>query len=107
MDWGKGASGQPTLSPQPYPILWSHPLSGKQVRGGQTQAPDLPKLDPRSLPRARSQMDSIGLKYQPSMSPSAPLMAGQRYGSAIIPEELGAENGVFRAILVLAQKVQY
>ena len=33
MDWGKGATGQGTHSPQPYPIPRSHLLSGLQERG--------------------------------------------------------------------------
>ena len=44
------------------------------------------------------------------MAPHAPLMAGpnstlsQRYGPAIIPQELVAENGLFQPKLKLAQK---
>ena len=44
------------------------------------------------------------------MAPSAPLMTGpnstlsQRYGPAIIPQELVAGNGLFQPKLILAQK---
>ena len=50
------------------------------------------------------------LKGQPTVAPHAPLTAGpnsslsQRYGSAIIPQELVAENGLFQPKLKLAQK---
>ena len=44
------------------------------------------------------------------MTPYAPLEAGpnfplsQRYGPAIIPQELVAENGLFQPKMILAQK---
>ena len=45
---------------------------------------------------------------QPTVAPHAPLSAGpnstlsQRYGPAIIPQELVAENGLFQPKLILA-----
>ena len=48
------------------------------------------------------------LRGQPIMAPNAPLTAGpnstlgQRYGPAIIPQELVAENGLFQPKLILA-----
>ena len=50
------------------------------------------------------------LQGQPTVTPYAPLMAGQnstliqRYGPAIIPQEFVAENGLFQPKLILAQK---
>ena len=50
------------------------------------------------------------LEGQPTVAACAPLTAGsnsslsQRYGSAIIPQELVAENGLFQPKLILAQK---
>ena len=50
------------------------------------------------------------LQSQPTVAPHAPLTAGlnftlsQRYGPAIIPQELVAENGLFQPKLILAQK---
>ena len=49
-----------------------------------------------------------GLQGQPTVAPYAPLTAGpnstlsQRYGPAIIPQELVAENGLFQPKLILA-----
>ena len=46
------------------------------------------------------------------MAPHAPLMGGpisslsRKYGPAIIPYELGAENALFQPILTMAQKRQ-
>ena len=50
------------------------------------------------------------LQGQPTVAPHAPSTAGpnsslrQRYGSAIIPWELVAENGLLQPKLILAQK---
>ena len=50
------------------------------------------------------------LQGQPTVVSHAPLTAGpnssltQRYGPAIIPEELVAENGLFQPKLILAPK---
>ena len=50
------------------------------------------------------------LQGQPTVAPYVPLRAGlnstlsQRYGPAIIPQELVAENGLFQPKLILAQK---
>ena len=50
------------------------------------------------------------LQGNPTVAPYAPLTAGsnfalsQRYGPAIIPQELVAENGLFQPKLILAQK---
>ena len=55
--------------------------------------------------------ESLGTKVlqgQPTVAPYAPLTAGpnstlsQRYGPAIIPQELVAENGLFQPKLILA-----
>ena len=48
--------------------------------------------------------------WEPTVAPYAPLTAGpnsslsQRYGPAIIPQELVAENGLFQRKLILAPK---
>ena len=52
-----------------------------------------------------------GLQGQPTMALYAPLTAGpnsslsERYGPAIIPQELVAENGLFQPKLILAPKL--
>ena len=51
-----------------------------------------------------------GVQGQPTVTPQAPSTTGpnsslsQRYGSAIIPQELVAENGLFQPKLILAPK---
>ena len=51
-----------------------------------------------------------GPQGRPTVAPYAPLTAGpkstlgQRYGPAIIPQELVAENGLFQPKLILASK---
>ena len=61
MHWGKGASGQETLSPQPYLIPGSHLLSGMQVRGFKHNPGTCPNwtLSPcqgRGLPASHSRL---------------------------------------------------
>ena len=63
-----------------------------------------------SRPATGEFLEAKGLQSQPTVAPYAPLTAGpnsslsQRYGSAIIPWELIAENGLFQPKLILAQK---
>ena len=63
-----------------------------------------------SRPATREFLGTKGLQGQPTVAPYAPLTAGpnsslsQRYGPAIIPLELVAENGLFQPKLKLAQK---
>ena len=53
-------------------------------------------------------LETKGLQGRPTVAPYAPLTAGpnstlsQRYGPAIIPQELVAENGLFQPKLILA-----
>ena len=55
-----------------------------------------------------SSWEPMGLQGQPTVAPYAPLTAGpnsslsQRYGPAIITQELVAENGLFQPKLILA-----
>ena len=71
--------------------------------------------DPETLPigevsRPGEFLGTKGLQGQPTVAPYAPLTAGpnsslsQRYGPAIIPQELVAENGLFQPKVKLAPK---
>ena len=61
-----------------------------------------------SRPATREFLGTKGLQGQRTVAPHAPLMAGpnstlsQKYGPAIIPQELVAENGLFQPKLKLA-----
>ena len=63
-----------------------------------------------SRPATGEFLGTKGLQGQPRVAPYAPLTAGpnfpliQRYGPAIIPQELVAENGLFQPKLKLAPK---
>ena len=63
-----------------------------------------------SRPATGEFLGTKGLQGQSTVAPYAPLTAGpksslsQRYGPAIIPQELVAENGLFQPKLILAQK---
>ena len=73
--------------------------------------------DPETLPKVEVSrpatgrfLGTKGLQGQPTMFPHAPLTAGpnfllsERYGPAIIPWELVAENGLFQPKLILVPK---
>ena len=83
--------------------------------GGSNTTHALLSLDPETLPiggvscPATSEfLENSELQGQPTVAPYAPLTAGpnstlsQRYGPAIIPQELVAENGLFQPKLILA-----
>ena len=83
--------------------------------GGSNTTHALLSLDPENLPMGEVSRPATGqfleTKVPPgrlTMTPYAPLMAGpnsslsQRYGPAIIPQELVAENGLFQPKLILA-----
>ena len=85
--------------------------------GGSNTTHALLSPDPETLPIGEVSrpatgefLKTKGLQGQPTVAPQAPLTAGpnsslsQRYGPAIIPQELVAENGLFRPKLKLAQK---
>ena len=61
-----------------------------------------------SRPATGEFLGTKGLQGQPTVAPYAPLTAGpnstliERYGPAIIPQELVAENGLFQPNLILA-----
>ena len=74
--------------------------------GGSNTTHALLSPDPETLPMGEVSRQS----RQPTVAPYAPLTAGpnstlsQRYGPAIIPQELVAENGLFQPKLILASK---
>ena len=86
--------------------------------GGSNTTHALLSPDPETLPiggvsrpATGEFLGTKGLQGQPTVAPYAPLTAGpnsslsQRYGSAIIPWELVAENGLFQPKLILAPKI--
>ena len=83
--------------------------------GGSNTTHALLSPDPETLPMGevcrRATGEFLGTKVlhgQPTVAPYAPLAAGpnsslsQRYGPAIITQELVAENGLFQPKLILA-----
>ena len=85
--------------------------------GGSNTTHALLSPDPETLPIGRvyrpATGEFLGTKVrqgQPTVAPYAPSTSGpnsslsQRYGPAIIPYQLVAENGVFQPKLILAQK---
>ena len=86
-------------------------------RGGSNTTHALLSPDPETLPMGEMLRPATGeflrtkvLQGQPTVAPYAPLTAGpnsslsQRYGPAIIIQELVAENGLFQPKLKLTQK---
>ena len=85
--------------------------------GGSNTTHALLSPDPETLPKGEVSRTSTGeflgtngLQGQLTVAPHAPLTAGpnctlsQRYGPAIITQELVAENGLFQPKLKLTQK---
>ena len=85
--------------------------------GGSNTTHALLSPDPETLPiggvsrpATGEFLGTKGLQGQPTVAPYAPLTAGpnstlsQRYGPAIITQELVAENGLFQPKLKLTQK---
>ena len=85
--------------------------------GGSNTTHALLSPDPETLPMGEvfhlatgELLETKGLSGQPTVAPHAPPMAGpnsplsQRYGPAIITQELVAENGLFQPKLILAPK---
>ena len=83
--------------------------------GGSNTTHALLSPDPETLPMGEVSRPATGeflrikeLQGQPTVAPYAPLTASpnsslsQRYGPAIIPQELVAENGLFQPKLKLA-----
>ena len=83
--------------------------------GGSNTTHALLSPDPETLPMGEVSRTAIGeflgtngFQGQPTVAPYAPLTAGpnstlsQRYGPAIITQELVAENGLFQPDLKLA-----
>ena len=86
--------------------------------GGSNTTHALLSPDPETLPIGGVSRPATGeflgpraLQGQPTVASDAPLMAGpnstlsQRYGPAIITQELVAENGLFQPKLKLTQKI--
>ena len=87
--------------------------------GGSNTTHALLSPDPETLPKGGvyrpATCEFLGTKVlqgQSTVAPPAPLTAGpnssssQRYGPAIIPQELVAENGLFQPKLKLTQNLQ-
>ena len=85
--------------------------------GGSNTTHALLSPDPETLPKREVSRQATGefletkvLQGQPTVAPYAPLTTGpnstlsQKYGPAIFPQELVAENGLFQRKLILAQK---
>ena len=85
--------------------------------GGSNTTHALLSPDPETLPMGEVScpatgefLEAKGPHGQPTVAPHAPLTTGpnsslsQRYGPAIIPQELVAENGLFQPKLKLAPK---
>ena len=85
--------------------------------GGSNTTHALLSADPETLlirevsrPATGEFLGTKGLQGQLTVAPCDPPMASpnstlsQRYGPAIIPQELVAENGLFQPKLILAQK---
>ena len=85
--------------------------------GGSNTTHALLSPDPETLPMREVShlatgefLETKGLEGQPTIAPHAPLTAdpnsplSQRYGPAIITQELVAENGLFQPKLILTQK---
>ena len=85
--------------------------------GGSNTTHALLSPDPETLPVGEVSrlatgefLGTKGLQGQPTVAPPAPLAAGpnsslsERYGPAIITQELVAENGLFQPKLKLTQK---
>ena len=72
--------------------------------------PETPPMGEVSRTATGEFLGTDGLQGQPTVTPHAPLTAGpnfslsQRYGPAIITQELVAENGLFQPKLKLTQK---
>ena len=70
--------------------------------------PETPPIREVSRPATGEFLRTKALQGQPTVTPYAPLTAGpnstlsRRYGPAIIPQELVAENGLFEPKLILA-----
>ena len=90
-------------------------MAGRGGRSNTTHA--LLSPDPETLPIGEVSRPTTGeflgtkaLQGQPTVAPYAPLTAGpnsslsQRYGPAIITQELVAENGLFQPKLILTRK---
>ena len=105
-----------------HSILTCIPIPGPTLSvagggGGSNTTHALLSPDPETLPMGEVSRpatgefpETKGLQGHPTVAPYVPVTAGlhsslsQRYGPAIIPQELVAENGLFQPKLILAPK---
>ena len=120
--WGEDWTGVRALQDNRHSVLTRIPIPGPTLSvagggGGSNTTHALLSPDPETLPIGGVFGPATGeflgtkmLQGQPTVTPHAPLTAGpnsslsQRYGPAIIPQELVGENGLFQPKLILAPK---
>ena len=120
--WGEDWTGVRASQDNRHSILTCIRIPGSTLSvagggGGSNTTHALLSPDPETLrmrevsrPATGQFLRTKGLRRQPTVAPHAPLTAGpnsllcQRYGPAIISQELVAENGLFQPELKLTQK---
>ena len=120
--WGEDWTGVRASQDNRHSVPTHIPIPGPTLSvagggGGSNTTHALLSLDPDTLPIGEVSRPATGefletkaLQGEPTVAPYALLTAGpnsslsQRYGPAIIPQELVAENGLFQPKLKLAQK---
>ena len=120
--WGEDWTGVWASQVNRHSILTCIPIPGPTLPvagggGGSNTTHALLSPDPETLPIGEVSrtatgefLGTNGLQGQPTIAPHAPLTAGpnsslsQRYGPAVITQELVAENGLFQPKLKLTQK---
>ena len=120
--WGEDWTGVRALQDNRHSITTCIPIPGPTLSvagggGGSNTTHALLSPDPETLPMGEVSHLATGeflgtksLQGQPTVVRHAPLMAGpnsslsQRYGPAIITQELVAENGLFQPKLKLTQE---
>ena len=114
--WGEDWTGVRASQVNRHSILTCIPIPGPTLSvagggGGSNTTHALLSPDPETLPMGEVSRPATGeFQGQPTVAPYAPLTAGpnsplsQRYGPAIITQELVAENGLFQPKLKLTQK---
>ena len=120
--WGEDWTGVRASQDNRHSVLTRTLIPGPTLSvagggGGSNTTHALLSPDPETLPIGGVSRPATGeflgtksLEGQPTVAPHAPLTAGpnsplsQRYGPAIIPQELVAENGLFQPKLILAPK---
>ena len=121
--WGLDWTGVRASQDNRHSILTCIPIPGPTLPvagggGGSNTTHALLSPDPETLPIGEVSRLATGeflgtkeLQGQPTVTPYAPFTAGpnstlsQRYGPAIIPQELVAENGLFEAQTDISFKI--